>query len=294
MKLKIDVEDFRYQPGKFKSVSKIPTKIEDIYDSNGHYKDLLEEYTEEISDLQNMMYAHDRYAMLIIFQGMDTSGKDGAIKHVMSGINPLGVNVSVFKRPSELELQHDWMWRSTQTLPERGKIALYNRSYYEEVLVVKVHPEILAQVQKIPAEMTKDTKTVFAQRYADIRHFEDYLYRNGIHVLKFFFHLSKEEQKERLLERINEPDKNWKVSVQDVAERGHWDAYMEAYHDLLEETHADHAPWYVVPADDKKNARLIVSQTILTHMRKLEMNYPDVNAAQKAEMLEAKKVLEGE
>lgn len=291
MELKIDVENFRYRPGKYKSVKEIPTKIKDIYDSNKDYRSLLEEYTEEIRELQDIMYAHDRYALLLIFQGMDTAGKDGAIRHVMSGVNPLGINVAVFKKPNDQELDHDWMWRTNKHMPERGRITIFNRSYYEEVLVVKVHPEIVQSYQRIPKEMTADLDKLWEQRYADIRNLEDYHYRNGTHVLKFYFHMSKDEQKERLLERIDEPEKNWKMSLQDIKERHYWDAYMAAYYDLLEATHTKESPWYVIPADDKKNARLIISQVILSHIKSLHMGYPEVSAAYKTEMQEARKAL---
>lgn len=294
MKLKIDSSKFRFQPGKHKSILDLPTKISDIYKDHAEYKDSMEEFREEIAELQNMMYAHDRHSFLLIFQGMDTGGKDGAIKHVMSGINPTGVSVASFKRPSELELEHDWLWRCQSSLPERGRIAIFNRSYYEEVLVVKVHPEILQKGQRIPEEHTKDLDKVWKQRYSDIRNFEDFLYRNGTRVIKFFFHLGKDEQKERLLERINEPEKNWKMSIQDVKERQHWKAYMEAYHTALEETHTEHSPWFVVPADDKKNARLIVAQILLDQIKKLDMKYPVVSKEFLAEMAEAKKLLESE
>jgi PPK2 family polyphosphate:nucleotide phosphotransferase len=240
------------------------------------------------------MYAHDKHAFLLIFQGMDTGGKDGAIKHVMSGINPSGVSVASFKKPSELDLEHDWMWRCQSHFPERGRIAIFNRSYYEEVLVVKVHPEILKKGQRIPSEHLGDLDEVWKQRYSDIRNLEDYLHRNGTQVVKFFFHLGKEEQKSRLLERINEPEKNWKMSIQDVAERQHWDAYMDAYHDALTATHTSNSPWYVVPADDKKNARLIVSSILLNHIRKLKMDYPEVSPEFRKEMQEAKRMLESE
>jgi PPK2 family polyphosphate:nucleotide phosphotransferase len=291
MELKIDVEQFRYVPGKSPLLKDLPNKVDDFYDNKSDYAEDLERYTEKIQKLQAEMYAHDRYALLLVFQGMDTAGKDGAIKHVMSGINPAGVQVYSFKKPSDLELDHDWMWRTTCCLPERGRIGIFNRSYYEEVLVVKVHPKILREYQRIPKSLIQDEAKVWADRYADINHFEDYLHRNGTRVVKFFLNISKDEQRERLLARIDEPEKNWKMSLADVDERQHWEAYQSAYQDLLSKTSTERAPWYVVPANDKKNARLIISQVVLRELEKLEMHYPEVTDEFRAKLQAVREVL---
>lgn len=292
MNLKIDVENFRYQPGQGTRVADLPNAVPRLYESKKAYRKLLEEYTEEIHDLQNLMYAHDRYSLLLVFQGMDTAGKDGAIRHVMSGINPAGVQVFAFKKPSNRELDHDWMWRTTRFLPERGRIGIFNRSYYEEVLVVKVHPNILTDYQRIPKAQTADLDLVWQQRYQDIVNFEDMLYRNGTRVIKFFLNISRDEQKARLLDRIDRPEKNWKMSVADVKERGFWNGYMDAYQDLLEATSRERAPWYVIPGNDKKNARLIISQIVLHHIQGLSMHYPKVTPEFREKLQEVRKVLE--
>lgn len=294
MKLKIDPEQYFYQPGKSKSLKELNTEVKDLYKDKKEYKSLLEDYTDEIDELQSMMYAHGKYAMLLVFQGMDSAGKGGAIRHVMSGINPAGVHVSTFKRPSTLELRHDWMWRSTCKLPLRGHIGIFDRSYYEEVLVVQVHPGILTGAQLIPEDKTRDTDKVFKERRQDIVNFEDFLYRNGTHVVKFFLNLGYEEQRKRLLARINEPAKNWKMNPGDVKERQHWESYQKAYQDVLNETSTERAPWYVIPADDKKNARLIISQIVLEQMRKLKMEYPSGDAETREELQECKRILESD
>lgn len=294
MKLKIDPKQFRYVPGKSHSLSKIPNSIDHIYADKVEYLRMLDEYTDEIKALQRKMYAHDRYSVLLIFQGMDAAGKDGAIRHVMTGINPAGVQVFSFKKPTSQELDHDWMWRTTCCLPERGRIGIFNRSYYEEVLVVKVHPEILTQYQRIPKEFISDVDQVFLQRYQDIAFFEDFLHRNGTKVAKFFLNLSYEEQRVRLIERIDREDKNWKMSLADLDEREHWRSYQNAFQDLLNHTSKENAPWYVIPADDKKNARLIISQIVLDTMNSLDMHYPKVSDEVKAELKEAKKRLQND
>jgi PPK2 family polyphosphate:nucleotide phosphotransferase len=229
--------------------------------------------------------------MLLVFQAMDAAGKDGTIKHVMSGVNPHGIQIFAFKKPSDNELDHDFMWRTSRCLPERGRMGIFNRSYYEEVLVVKVHPQILTKYQRIPKAFTSDVDQAFEQRYEDIANFEQYIHRQGIHVMKFFLNLSKDEQKRRFLDRIDRPDKNWKFSEADVKERGYWDKYMTAYEEAINKTASPEAPWYVVPADDKKNMRLIVSQLILNEMRKLDMNYPIVTDERRAELQEIRKQL---
>lgn len=292
MNLKIDPQDFYYDPEKNLPLSSFPNEISPLYEDKKAYKKLLEDYTDEIADLQNMMFAHDRYAVLLIFQGMDTAGKDGAIRHVMTGINPAGVQVQTFKKPSDRELDHDWMWRTTSRLPERGRIGIFNRSYYEEVLVVKVHPNILTDYQRVPKEFTGDLDQVWAQRYEDTRNFEKFIHRNGTEVVKFFVNISKDEQKDRLLDRINRQEKNWKMSPADVKERGFWDDYQKAYEDLLRATSRPDAPWYVIPGNDKKNARLIISQIVLHHLRQLDISYPEVNDEFRQKLDEVRKVLE--
>jgi PPK2 family polyphosphate:nucleotide phosphotransferase len=236
----------------------------------------------QLTVLQRLHYASDRYALLLIFQGMDAGGKDGAIRHVMSGVNPQGCEVFSFKQPSAEELKHDFLWRTTCRLPERGRIGIFNRSYYEEVLVVRVHPEILRS-QGLPNELL-DEKSIWKERYRSIVDLEEHLHRNGTRIIKFFLHLSKAEQRKRFLERIDEPDKNWKFSLADIHERKYWPHYMEAYEDCLNATSTHHAPWYVVPADDKENARLIVSQIVLDALGDLNMAYPKVTAKRRREL----------
>ncbi|RMG27557.1 MAG: polyphosphate kinase 2 family protein [Bacteroidetes bacterium] len=290
----IDLSPFHYDGSRTFSIKGSPTLLPAVYSDKKDYKDLLEEYQKEIDELQNMMYAHDRYGMLLIFQAMDAAGKDGTIRHVMSGINPHGVEVHAFKKPSELELDHDFMWRTTCKLPPRGRIGIFNRSYYEEVLVVRVHPVIIQQYQRIPPELIQDLDAVWQQRYEDIRNLELYCYRNGIRVVKFFLNISKDEQRRRFISRIDRPSKNWKFAEGDVKERGHWDAYMQAYEDAINATAAPHAPWYVIPGDDKKNMRLMVSEAILQHLRQLDMHYPRVDDARRAELQRFKHMLENE
>jgi PPK2 family polyphosphate:nucleotide phosphotransferase len=292
MNLKIDPKDFYYDPEKNLPLSSFSNEISPLYKDKKEYKNLLDDYTKEIGSRQSMMYAHDRYAVLLVFQGMDTAGKDGAIRHVMTGINPAGVQVMTFKRPSDRELDHDWMWRSTWRLPERGRIGIFNRSYYEELLVVKVHPEILTKVQRVPQEHIADLDKVWDDRYEDTRNFETFIHRNGTEVIKFFVNISKDEQKDRLLDRIDRQEKNWKMSPQDVKERGFWDDYMQAYEDLLRATSRPDAPWYVIPGNDKKNARLIISQIVLHHLNQLDISYPEVTDEFRDKLEEVRKVLE--
>lgn len=276
MNLKIDPAELRYVPGKSQPLVKLPNEIAPLYEKKKDYKDQLEDYREAIHDLQYMMYAHDRYSLLCVFQGMDTSGKDGAIRHVFSGVNPAGIDIQSFKKPSDIELSHDWMWRTTKALPERGRIGIFNRSYYEEVLVVKVHPKILNKYQHIPDEFKKEEETVWQQRYQDIVNFEDFLHRNGTKVVKFFLNISRDEQRARLIDRIDRPEKNWKMSLGDVEERQYWNDYQQAYQDLLTATSTEDSPWYVIPGNDKKNARLMVAQVVLHHLGQMDMQYPDV------------------
>ncbi len=232
---------------------------------------------KEMDELQSKMYAHNRYGLLIIFQAMDAAGKDGTIKHVLAGVNPVGVKIHSFKRPSETELGHDFLWRTNNVLPQRGTITIFNRSYYEEVLVVKVEPDILTNSQRLPAELTEDLDKVWEQRYSDIKNLEKYLYRNGIRVIKFFLNVSKKEQADRLIERIEDPNKNWKFEEQDVKVRDKWDEYMAAYQEAINETATKKSPWFVVPADDKKNMRLIVGSIIIEELKKMDMTYPEVS-----------------
>jgi PPK2 family polyphosphate:nucleotide phosphotransferase len=240
---------------------------------------------------QDKLYAQDRWALLLIFQAMDAAGKDSTIKHVMSGVNPQGCQVSSFKAPSAEELDHDYMWRTTRRLPERGQIGIFNRSYYEEVLVVRVHPEILAK-QRLPEKLV--TKDIWKERYEDINVFERYLTRNGTVVRKFFLHVSKEEQKQRFLDRLAEPEKNWKFSLQDVKEREHWDAYTQAYQDMIRSTSTEAAPWYVVPADHKWFTRVVVAEVIADTLESLNLTYPKVDAEKKKELETARTLLKAE
>jgi PPK2 family polyphosphate:nucleotide phosphotransferase len=280
---------FRVKAGQNVELKEWPTKVKPFYKSKKRYKKRLEQQVEELSDLQRLHYASNRYALLLIFQAMDAAGKDGAIRNVMSGINPQGCEVYSFKQPSAEELEHDFLWRTTRRLPERGRIGIFNRSYYEEVLIVKVHPEIL-HGQGLPPELI-DAQAVWQERYRSIVDLEAHLHRNGTRIIKFFLHLSKEEQRQRFLARIDEADKNWKFSLADVAERKHWDKYMRAYEECLSTTTTEDAPWHVIPADDKQNARLIISQVVLDTMKGLGMSYPKVTAARRKELQQIRKKL---
>ena len=251
-------------------------------------KEALEVGIDALTQLQDMLYAQDRWAVLLVFQAMDAAGKDGAIKHVMSGVNPQGCQVFSFKAPTSEDLDHDYLWRCTRSLPERGRIGIFNRSYYEEVLVVRVHEEMLAR-QKLPPQCV--SKSIWKDRMADIRGLEDYLGRNGIVVCKFFLHVSKDEQKKRFLERLDDPEKNWKFSVNDAAERQHWDAYMEAYEDAIRNTATKNAPWYVVPADNKWFTRVVVAAAVIDTLGKLDLHYPRVEKTRRKELAEARRLL---
>ena len=254
-------------------------------------KQLLADGVKEMSRLQDIFAAQDRWGLLLIFQALDAGGKDGTIKHVMSGVNPEGVDVWSFKTPSLEELKHDFLWRTTRCLPGRGQIGIFNRSYYEEVLIVRVHPEIL-QNEKLPAKLV--TKHIWQERFEDINCFERHLTRNGIAVVKFFLHISKQEQKRRFMERLDNPEKNWKFSADDVKEREHWDAYQDAFEDMIAHTAAPHAPWYVVPADNKWFTRLLVSQAIVDTLKSMKLSYPKVAGKEKAALEEARRELENE
>jgi PPK2 family polyphosphate:nucleotide phosphotransferase len=287
--MNIHSKDFRVPEGAKVNLNKWPNRVKPLYNSKEQYKKRLNEQIEELSELQRLLYAHNRYAVLLIFQAMDAAGKDSAIRHVMSGVNPQGCQVFSFKHPSATELDHDFLWRTTQSLPENGRIGIFNRSYYEEVLIVRVHPEILLS-QGLPDELL-DEKTLWQERYRSILDLESHLYRNGTRIMKFFLHLSEEEQRKRFIERIDEPEKNWKFSLADIKERKYWKEYMQAYEACLSATSTENAPWYVVPADDKKNARLIISNVILETLKSLNMRYPQPNKARQKELQAIRKRL---
>jgi len=277
MKLETDLGAFRYTGEGAFHIGEAPTKIPKLYRDKKGYKALLEEFRDEIDDLQNTMYAHNRYGLLLIFQAMDAAGKDGTIRRVVSGVNPHGVEVHAFRQPSAEELDHDFLWRTSQKLPPRGRIGLFNRSYYEEVLVVRVHPELLREHQRLPEEHLGDLDEVWKGRFEDIRAFERYAHRNGIHVLKFFLHVSRKEQAKRFLSRLEEPSKNWKFSEKDLREREHWDAYQHSYEEAIRATATPDSPWCVVPGDDKRNMRLLVTALVLEKLRSLDLHYPRVS-----------------
>jgi len=290
--MKIKPKDFRVREGEKVNLKKWPTLVKPVYQSKEQYQEMLEEQVVELSDLQQLQYASNRYSVLLIFQAMDAAGKDGAIKHVMSGINPQGCQVFSFKHPSATELEHDFLWRTSQCLPERGRIGIFNRSYYEEVLIVRVHPEILRS-QGLPDGLL-DEKTIWKERYRSIVDLENHLHRNGTRIIKFFLHLSEEEQRKRFLARIDEPEKNWKFSQADIEERKFWKEYMQAYEACLSATSTRIAPWYVVPADDKENARLIISRIILDTFKSLKMRYPQTEATRRQELLSIRQQLMAE
>jgi len=287
--MQIDSTDFHVRPGAKVKLRSWPTLVKPFYKSKDHYQTLMGEHVAELSALQRLHYASQRYALLLIFQGMDAAGKDGAIGHVMSGVNPEGCQVFSFKQPTAEELQHDFLWRTTCRLPERGYIGIFNRSYYEEVLVVRVHPEILRNEGL--SEELRDEKTIWDERYRSIVDFESHLYRSGTGTVKIFLHLSEEEQRKRFLARIDEPEKNWKFSLADIHEREYWKHYMKAYEDCLHATSTKHAPWYVIPADDKENARLIVSQIVLDVLDELKLAYPKATAKRRRELESIRKLL---
>jgi len=289
MKMKISAKHFRVREGAQVDLKKWPTKVDPVYKSKEQYEKFLEEHVAQLSAQQELLYASNRYAVLLIFQAMDAAGKDGAIQHVMSGVNPQGCQVFSFEHPSAAELQHDFLWRTTRDLPARGKIGIFNRSYYEEVLIVRVHPELLRS-EGLPVA-PHHAKTVWRDRYRSITNLERHLYVNGTRIIKFFLHLSKEEQRKRFLARIDEPEKNWKFSLADIAERKFWKQYMKAYEECLSATSTHHSPWYVVPADDKENARLIVSRIILDTAEELKLTYPKTSAKRRRELLAIRKQL---
>jgi PPK2 family polyphosphate:nucleotide phosphotransferase len=285
----IDINDYRVRPGEKVNLKKWPTIGKPICDSKEDYKKLLQKHVEQLSALQQLHYASDRYALLLIFQGMDAAGKDGAIRHVMSGVNPQGCEVSSFKQPSAEEREHDFLWRSRQRMPGRGRIGIFNRSYYEEVLVVRVHPELLRN-EGLAEELQYD-KNIWKQRYRSIVEMENHLHRNDTRIVKIFLHLSKEEQRKRFLARIDEPEKNWKFSLSDIHERKFWKRYMEVFEECLRATSTRNAPWFAVPADDKDNARLIVSQIVLDTLGSLRMSYPKTTPKRRLELQAIRKLL---
>ncbi len=269
---RIDVADFLIGPDQEVDLAKLPTRVADVYADEADYEQLLAARTRRLRQAHDLLYADNRHSLLVIFQAMDAAGKDGAIEHVMSGVNPQGCQVFAFKAPSSEELDHDFLWRAVRSLPERGRVGIFNRTYYEETLVVRVHRAIL-DAQPLPEEI-RSAPDIWEQRFRSIRHFEDHLVRNGTKVVKFFLHLSKEEQRKRFLDRIDDPQKQWKFSSGDVRERGHWDAYQVAYAEALAATSTPAAPWYAIPADDKKNARLFISEVLIQALNALPLSFP--------------------
>ena len=288
----MNIDRFRIPEGAKVRLKEHPTDFTGDYTGKEEAVKDLQKNVERLRQLQDVLYAQDRYALLIVFQAMDAAGKDGAIEHVMSGVNPQGVSVVSFKQPSDEELSHDFLWRCARAAPERGRIGIFNRSHYEEVLVVRVHPQIL-QGQHLPEEIRND-KNIWKRRFEQIRNFESNLAANGTHILKFFLNVSKQEQRDRFLARIAEKEKNWKFSMGDVKERGHWDDYMNAYAEAIGNTSTDSAPWYVIPADKKWFTRLAVSEVIVKKLESMKLHYPIVTDEHRAELAEAKKMLESE
>jgi PPK2 family polyphosphate:nucleotide phosphotransferase len=289
--MNINSKDFRVKEDEKVKLKKWPTLVEPYYQSKEQYQEILSEHIQRLSSLQNVLYATNRYSLLLIFQGMDAAGKDGAISHVMSGVNPQGCDVFSFKQPCAEELEHDFLWRTNSRLPERGHIGIFNRSYYEEVLIVRVHPELLCN-EGLSDQLIDEM--IWEERYRSIANLEKHLYRNRTQIIKFFLHLSKDEQRKRFLARIDEPEKNWKFNPADVQERSFWNDYQKVYEACLSATSTKEAPWYVVPADDKDNARIIVSQIILDTLDKLGMSYPEVDQARRKELLAIRQLLENE
>ncbi|MGL2986793.1 polyphosphate kinase 2 family protein [Flavobacterium sp. RSSA_27] len=288
------IERAKQFSAQFKVPEEAPFQLSDyktdmeVTISNKKLAKILALGVDALADMQEILYAQDKWSLLLIFQAMDAAGKDGAIKHVLSGVNPQGCQVSSFKAPSSEELDHDFLWRCQKHLPERGRIGIFNRSYYEEVLVVRVHEQIL-KAQKLPQELV--TESIWEERFEDIRNFEKYLNRNGTMVIKFFLNVSKDEQKKRFIERIDDQDKNWKFSTSDVKERAFWNEYMFAYQDLIQQTTTPHSPWYVVPADNKSYARIVIASAIINALDEMGLDYPKVSQEKTAELQEIKKAL---
>jgi PPK2 family polyphosphate:nucleotide phosphotransferase len=287
--MKIRTKAFRVEEGAEVDLGKWPTSVDPVYKTKSDYRELLEHHVSRLSEMQELLYASNRHALLVIFQAMDAAGKDGAIRHVMSGVNPQGCKVYSFKHPTPDELEHDFLWRTTRDLPERGQIGIFNRSYYEEVLIARVHPAIL-RGENLPTALV-DPQDIWQERYQSIVDLESHLHRNGTVIVKFFLHLSADEQRKRFLDRIDEPDKNWKFSMADIAERKFWDQYMKVYGECLTATSTPSAPWYAVPADDKENARLIVSQVLIDTFKGLDMAYPKPSADRLRELQAIRKQL---
>jgi PPK2 family polyphosphate:nucleotide phosphotransferase len=281
--------DFRVREGHPVKLKHWPTAVKPLYRSKAHYQRLLADHVAQLSKRQRLLYASDEFALLVIFQAMDAAGKDGAIRHVMSGVDPQGCQVFSFKHPSPAELEHDFLWRTTRCLPERGRIGIFNRSYYEEVLIARVHPEIL-RGEGVPGGKAAN-EDLWRARYKSILDLESHLHRNGTRIIKFFLHLSKEEQRKRFLDRIDDPEKRWKLTQADVEERKYWKAYMKAYQECLSATSTTAAPWYIVPADDKESARLIVSRVIVDTLTALQMSYPKASEARLRELRSIRRVL---
>ncbi len=288
--MKIECSKFRISKGEAVDLAARPTSVAPLYRSDKDYRALIEKHVAELSVQQSLLYANNQRSLLLIFQAMDAAGKDSAIKHVMSGVNPQGCQVYSFQHPSTAELAHDFLWRTTRCLPERGQIGIFNRSYYEEVLIVRVQPEIL-RAEGLPPE-TRAARDFWSQRFQSITDLEDHLHRNGTRIVKLFLHLSKEEQRKRLLRRIDEPSKNWKFSAADIEQRKFWRQYRRAYEACLGATSTPHAPWYAVPADDKQNAHLIISQIVLDALKSLRMTYPKTDGARRRELRAFRKQLE--
>jgi PPK2 family polyphosphate:nucleotide phosphotransferase len=289
MTMHIKSGDYRVREGDHVDLKKWPTRVKPVYETTGQYQDLLGKHVKALSAQQELLYASNRYAVLLIFQAMDAAGKDGAIQHVMSGVNPQGCQVFSYKHPSPAELKHDFLWRTTRDLPERGRIGIFNRSYYEDVLIARVHPEIL-RGEGLPRTRA-GAASIWHDRYRSIVDLERHLDGNGTRIIKFFLHLSKEEQRKRFIDRIDQPGKNWKFSQADIEERKFWKDYMRAYEKCLGATSTKRAPWYVVPADDKLNTRLIVSRIVLDTVEALGLGYPETSAARRRELLALRRKL---
>ncbi len=288
------LDALRFNGSRKFTISQAETKLDDIYTDDTDYETQLRQNATEIEKWQTRLYSHNRYGILAVFQAMDAAGKDGTIQNVFQGTNPLGLKVNSFKRPNATELEHDFLWRTYRELPERGNITVFNRSYYEEVLVVKVHPDILLNSQRLPTDRTDDLKKVWKHRYEAICNMEKHLYHEGFMTVKFFLHVSKEEQAKRLIDRIKDPAKNWKFDNQDVIERDFWGQHMTAFEEAINETATEKAPWYVIPADDKKNMRLLVGQVLIAELKKLPVAEPEQNEARFAELQKLITVIEGQ
>lgn len=288
----MQLKQFRVKPNQSVKLKNWPTLVEPVYSSKKQYAEMLQQQISAMRELQGKLYADNRQSLLVIFQAMDAAGKDSAIKHVMSGVNPQGCQVFSFKHPSAEELDHDFLWRTTRSLPERGRIGIFNRSYYEEVLIVRVHPELLQAQGLSVAE--PELEQLWQDRYRSITEMENHLARNGTRIIKFFLHLSRDEQRRRFLSRIEQPEKNWKFSLDDLKERACWKQYMQAYAACMSSTSSKQAPWYVVPADDKENARLIIADIIVDTLRDMELDYPKLTVEQEKELEQAKKILQNE